>query len=60
MMKDTSQKKEEELIVLTEKQYQDIIANVGQLEKGKNARSLAKNISQVLTEARRQIFFGEV
>jgi len=47
------QKDEEELIVFTGKQYQDLVNNAQTLEKGQNIRNSAKNISQLLMEARK-------
>jgi len=44
---------EEELVVFTEKQYQDLVDNVQALEKGQNISGSAKSISQLLMGVRK-------
>jgi len=44
---------EEELVVFTEKQYQDLVDNVQALEKGENIRGSTKSISQLLMGVRK-------
>jgi hypothetical protein len=51
--KKINQKDEEELIIFTGKQYQDLVNNAQALEKGQNIRNSAKNISQLLMGVRK-------
>jgi len=48
-----NQRDEEELIIFTEKQYQDLVNNTQLLVKGQNIHNSAKNISQLLMKVRK-------